>query len=440
MRELPTVTGERAPHTRTDPDYAPDVEVFDNLTHREIHEAVQQLDPAAINAGGAAWHGSAAGLADAVTRAHTEIRSLIADGWRGGAAATAADAVRAFERDGQRLADVMASVGLRLERAGGAAESLRAAVGTPGSGEPDLGAALLDPSQAAANIVTQKAVEHDRQDVVAAMDTMYTNAFLQSGVGVPAFPDIDQGAGVPGAGSTGQAVPTFSQLASVEVGTPVTQAVSTGTAVPAVAVAGTESTRAPAASAPAESTTAPAGASPVGIGGPVAAEILAPSPGQTVAASTQTPTTPVVTAAAPVAERPVSPASGAQVTAASAAPTYAPTLPGSGVRGSTDEDKREENKPREHSGDAVSGAGAGAFGGLVGGALAGGMDNARSGSSVGAPQVARPRQDDEDEDDDLGWFDDDDLTFLEPADEPDELIGALDPTTPPVVGEWTDLE
>lgn len=82
MRELPT-NAERGEHTRHDPDYAPNVEIFDNLTHRRIHAGVQLLDPAALSAGQQAWQGSATGVADAVSQAHTEIRALIADGWRG---------------------------------------------------------------------------------------------------------------------------------------------------------------------------------------------------------------------------------------------------------------------------------------------------------------------------------------------------------------------
>ncbi|WP_280495186.1 hypothetical protein [Nocardia farcinica] len=84
MRELP-YQAHRAPHTRTDPAYAPRAEVFDSLEHDEIHRKVQLLDPAVLNAGGQAWQASATGLGEAVAQAHTEIRAAIADGWRGAA-------------------------------------------------------------------------------------------------------------------------------------------------------------------------------------------------------------------------------------------------------------------------------------------------------------------------------------------------------------------
>ncbi|MEV5394012.1 hypothetical protein AB0K56_27160, partial [Nocardia farcinica] len=74
MRELP-YQAHRAPHTRTDPAYAPRAEVFDSLEHDEIHRKVQLLDPAVLNAGGQAWQASATGLGEAVAQAHTEIRA-----------------------------------------------------------------------------------------------------------------------------------------------------------------------------------------------------------------------------------------------------------------------------------------------------------------------------------------------------------------------------
>ncbi|MBH0775831.1 PPE domain-containing protein [Nocardia bovistercoris] len=435
MREIPKAA-QRAPHTRTDPDYAPEVEVFDNLTHREIHNGVQQLDPAAITAGQQVWQGSATGVADAVAQAHTEIRSLIADGWRGGAAEHAAGAVRAFEQDGQRLADVMATVAQRLGQAGDAAETLRAAVGAPSEDRPDLGAALLDPSQATANTDTQKAAENARQDAVAAMDSIYTNAFVGSGAGVPAFPDIDQGAAA--------ASPTVAATLTAPTSTlsaPVTHVaeVVSPQHISTTAPTATTPVREESAARP-ESTstrTAPAAAfSTTHVGTPITTETTAPAAAPTVPTAAQ----PAPAAPAPTVDRPVTGtlAASAPVTAASMA---APTVPGGGSQhhSSNDDDRKREDRRRDTTGDAVSGAGAGAFGGLMGGALAA-ADTARPGSGIGAPPATRPTRADEDDDDDLDWFDDDDLTFLEPADEPGELIGAMDPTTPPVVGEWTDLE
>ncbi|MBO0852866.1 MAG: hypothetical protein J2P18_03780, partial [Nocardia sp.] len=173
----------------TDPDYAPTSEVFDHLTHTEIQRGVQQLNPEVLTAGQQTWQGSANSVADAVQAAHAEIRGAIADGWRGGAAQTAADAVAAFEKYGQHLSDVMAVVGQRLGQANGAAETLRSAVSQQGVEHANLEAALLDPSRATANVAVQKGAENLRQDAVRVMDTVYTGVFLAAGKDVPAFMD-----------------------------------------------------------------------------------------------------------------------------------------------------------------------------------------------------------------------------------------------------------
>ncbi|MEV0030776.1 hypothetical protein [Nocardia sp. NPDC050793] len=428
MREIPYQT-ERASHTRVDPAYAPSVEVFDNLTHQEIHGKVQLLDPAAIDAGRQAWQSSATGLTDSVAQAHNEIRSTIADGWRGGAAQTAADAVRDFEQRGQQLADVMAAVAQRLGQAGDAAETLRSAVGSPSGAAPDLAAALLDPNQATGNVVTQKATEHDRQDVVQAMDSIYADAFLRSGSGVPAFPDDAPvlPAGVAPGGTGPGTVPALPVIDTAQ--TPGVQPVSVLTATPVTAVEAARETEPQPERPPATDTTP---ATVTSAAGPVAT----PSGVDTLPAAAKT--VPVA-ADSPAATAPSAPdraprpgVSAPVVTASTALPGA--TTPGSGAGSADDERKREERR-KEANSEAVTGMGAGAVGGLMGGAIAA-ADTTRHGSSV-ASKAASARA--EDEDDELHWVDDD-LTFLEPPDETGELIGELDPTTPPVVGEWTELE
>uniref|UniRef100_UPI000A800481 PPE domain-containing protein n=1 Tax=Nocardia amamiensis TaxID=404578 RepID=UPI000A800481 len=197
MRKMPRA-GERATHRRTDPAYSPNVEVFDNLTHAEIHAKVQLMHPGVLAGGQQAWGDAAAQLADAIFQAHNEIRATIADGWRGAAAENADAVVRVFEQSGQDLADVFAEVSQRLGQASDAAEALRAAVSEPADSTPDLGAALLDPDQATSNVEGQKASEHARQDVVRAMNDIYAGVFIRTGTDVPAFPDeLDDPASAP---------------------------------------------------------------------------------------------------------------------------------------------------------------------------------------------------------------------------------------------------
>lgn len=423
---------------RTDPAYAPTVEVFDHLQQREIHQKVQLLDPVALHAGSQAWQGSATGLTDAVAQAHTEIRALIADGWRGGAAGAAADAVRDFEQHGQRLADVFAAVAQRLGQAGDAAEALRAAIGVGEQTEADLSSALLDPTQATAIVASQKAAEHDRQDVVQAMDSIYANVFLGAGTGVPAFPDAPAGIGAPGSSTP---APGIQITTTVDPsGTPVSQPVSNIVSTPQAETPGAtepEQTEEPQPEREPEASTVPAGTTP--------ASVLPTIPGGTDTTPAVAKPVPVTAdtsaAAAAPQDRTVRPVAGAPVTAAPAATVPAATMPTTTTTPASadDERKREERRRETNAGDAaVTGMGAGAVGGLMGGAMAA-ADTTRQGSSVAA-NASRPARPEEDEDDDDLLWEDDDLTFLEPGEENSELIGELDPTTPPVVGEWTELE
>ncbi|MEV6555448.1 hypothetical protein AB0M22_07020 [Nocardia sp. NPDC051756] len=443
MRKLPR-TPERLLARRNDPAYAPNVEVFDNLTHQEIHDKVQLLNPAVLTGGQQAWGDAAAGLAEAISQAHIEIRADIADGWRGSAAQQAVEAVYGFEQTGQDLADVLAVVSQRLGQAGDAAEALRAAVAAPSGKAPDLGAALLDPTQATSNVADQKTTEHTRQDIVRSMNDIYAGVFIPTGTNVPAFLD-EQFGDAPAAPSGSPAAKVTG--AGIDAGTPVAQQ------VPAqAAVVTTQPGAAPAAAAPAAEQATPEDPQPE----ETQRATVAASSAVADAGSPSAPAAPRITAAA--ADTPLSLAPAATqlhsvpaaattaaapttTTASTAAPISVPGAPGTVGAGTPDEQrKRDERRTNSPStSDAVTGLGAGAMGGLMGGAMAVG-DAPRQGSSVAASAAANaraPRFDDEDEDD----FHFDDLpTYLEPADDNGELIGAIDPTTPPVLGEWTELE
>ncbi|MEV6134637.1 hypothetical protein AB0L63_00910 [Nocardia sp. NPDC051990] len=431
MRKMPH-SGEKTPiryadPDYTDPNYAQTVEIFDNLSHQEIHDGVQLMNPVVLAAGQQAWQGSSTGLANAVEQSHSEIRAAMADGWRGAAADSAAAAVREFERHGQQLADVMAAVGQRLGQAGDAAEALRAAVVEPSGETTDLAGALLDPTKATENIATQKSADGTRLDVVQAMDSIYTNAFIATGSGVPTFPDaVTAEVAQPSEGASVAQVATTPFL-DTDTQTRTTPTVSATAPVPTTphtivepAAVTTQPAAAPTTVTPVSTVdTTPAAAKPV--------VPTADSPAVTTpAAATTSTTTP---------NHSVRPGSGAPVTTPASTSVVAPTVPGTST---TDDERKRDERKRDASGDAINGVGAGAVGGLMGGAMVAG-DSPRSGMSTSAA-AARAQARDEDEYDDDYHFFDDDLTFLEPADDGGELIGDMDPTTPPVVGEWTELE
>ncbi|WP_280401236.1 PPE domain-containing protein [Nocardia carnea] len=421
MRELPR-TGLRGAHNRVDPDYAPTVEVFDNLTHEQIHAGVALLDPAALQTGGQLWQSAATGLTDAVAQAHTEIRGAIADGWRGAAAGLAGAAVRDFEAAGRQLADVLATVGQRLGQAGDAAETLRAGIGAPSGATPDLPAALLDPHAATGNIAAQQVAEGERADAVRVMESVYTGAFIPTGAQVPAFPELP--GAVPGESAVAAACPApavSTSGADTPVGQELSSAAPDSPALPEGGPGAAEPTAAP------ESAGQVAGVS-AGDPAPVAPDTPAPAvePQATTAAGAhQAPPLPAAPAAAAIGGQPVAPAT------APGAPLFAVPVRPSASGG--DSERNREEQQRNPGGEAITGMGAGAIGGMMGGVMA--ADTVRSGSPVAPVRAERTTA----EDDEL-HYGDAELTYLEPAGPGGQLIGALDPTTPPVLGEWTEAE
>lgn len=405
-----------------DPDYAPTVEVFDNLTHEQIHAGVSRLDPSALQTGGQLWQGAASGLNDAVTQAHNEIRGAISDGWRGAAAGLAGAAVRDFEAAGRQLADVLTTVGRRLGQAGDAAETLRTGIGEPSGVRPDLPAALLDPHAATGNIAGQQAAESERADAVRVMESVYLGAFIPTGSQVPAFPDLpDSGPVAPDAPASA----TAQAGTATGVSSPVGKVVSYPSGPAAEAPGGAASPEAT-ADDPATAETPPLPAAPgVAIAAPAPAPADPHQPQATTSAGTQLPNPVPAPAAAAGGSAPVAPASSP------GAPVFAvPVRPAGAGPGSDSERDREEHQ-RNSSGEAITGMGAGAIGGMMGGAMA--ADSVRSNSPAAPVRTERSA----DEDDDL-HFGDDELTFLEEAEPGGQLIGTLEPTTPPVLGEWTE--
>lgn len=422
MRELPRST-HRGAH-RLDPDYAPTVEVFDNLTHRQIHAGVSLMNPVVLQNGHQAWQDAATGLSDAVATAHTEIRAAVADGWRGAAADQAAAAVRDFEQVGRDLADVLAAVGQRLGRAGEAAETLRAGIAEPATAEPDLAAALLSPAAALDNIAVQRGAEDARQDAVRVMETVYAGVFIPTGSEVPAFPELPEiGTQAAGAPVSAPVRPESSAAPETVTGQSPSRPVPASISSPASDV---------------DDATAPATATAVH-GGPSA--VLAASAGAEVVGAAEQGTTTAAAASLPASGAPsVPPVPLAPTTpgAAGTAPaTVSAGLPVTAPASASQEQRKREESRNDTGSETVTGMGAGAIGGLMGGAIASDTVRANTGAPGTATSQARTRSD---EDDELLHFPDEELSFLEPGEEAGELVGAMDPTTPPVLGEWAEPE
>ncbi|MFE1597148.1 WXG100 family type VII secretion target [Nocardia sp. NPDC058705] len=446
---------------RTDADFVSVVEVFDNLSHAEIHNAVRQLDPAALSSAGETFLTTATGLGDGVEIAHGEIRAAIADGWRGAAAQQASDAVRDFEQAGRRIADVLTAVGVRLSQASDAAESVRAAVAEPAEAQPDPSAALLDSEQAANNATIARAAENARLDAVQAMETIYAGAFLPTGSGVPAFTGIATETGtvaagaapsgtVPSAGTpqstastaiASVAAPATTPAATVPAGS--SAIAGAGTTVPssgASAAVGKATAPGVSANATPPATTAPAATSAPGqpltsAGATTPASTTATSPGALHTGSRPRPAakdeqkqTSSATTSAAAAGSPATDTGVGNTSAAAGQENTASTEPAS--------EGRVERDATVTGGEAAAGMGAGAIGGMMGGAIAAADQTRPSNGPRPAPQAEEP----EDEDDEFLRYLEDEPTYLEPADEVNALIGKMEPTSPAVLGEWTERE
>ncbi|MEU4647638.1 WXG100 family type VII secretion target [Nocardia fluminea] len=435
---------------RTDVDYVSVVEVFDNLSHAEIHSAVRQLDPAALAGAGETFLSTATGLGDGVEIAHGEIRAAIADGWRGAAAQQACDAVRDFEQAGRRIADVLTAVGVRLSQAGDAAESLRAAVAEPDGTQPDPAAALLDSEQAANNATITREAENARLDAVRAMETIYAGAFLPTGSGVPAFTGTatETGTVAPGVAAPGAVPSAGIAQASAVVASATAPATVAAATLPAgsspVVTTGTTSTSngVPAANGNAATTGVAANGTTYATTSGVAATAPNQPSANSVKAST-TSTTPSTTTAPgtmPVGAR-TRPATAGRLTppADETRPANTPAAGGATASDPATEaasEGRQERDPSVSGGEAATGMGAGAIGGMMGGAIAA----AEQSRPAGGPRPAQQAEEIEDEEDEFLRFLEEEPTYLEPADEVNALIGKMEPTSPAVLGEWTERE
>jgi hypothetical protein len=301
----------------------------------------------------------------------------------------------------------------------------------------------------------QKSAENVRLDVVRVMNSVYAGVFIPTGNNVPGFPVggmypqsspqvSGPGSGItaPGGGSadvvTPGRIPAAGPHATTAQPDSVHQTVQPTPAKPTVDRTDGAVPVAPAA------VTAPA--APAVPSAPVhaASAQVAPAAADAVVPQADRPA-PAAPVAAPAAGPVVAPAV-TRPSGASTKPQSTDTKPQSTdtKSQSADGDRKREDKNQQGGdqtapgGDASAGMSGGIVGGLAGGAIAFGGDTARPPSSIPRPPKRSPG--DEDYDEDEYYPDFDEPTFLEPAEPDTELVGHLEPTTPPVVGEWADDE
>lgn len=176
----------------TDPDYIDHIEDFTRLSHHQIHDAVQAMNPADMHTAADTWVTIADSLFGAVTTLHATVHTALADSLTGHLADAAAAAARRFVQDATDTAEITHSTGHRMIAAAFAAEALRKTVPPPLTHGP----------------VSDR--DEQYRLALAALDANYTPIYPPAGSGIPAFfPITAPGASEVSGNTSGATDPTL---------------------------------------------------------------------------------------------------------------------------------------------------------------------------------------------------------------------------------------
>lgn len=202
-------------HGGTDPKYIADFEVFEGLSHQDIYNAVQQMQPGVMQQFGDKWVAMFTELSGAVTG--LMVQTARATSSLQGEFASAGEAAgRRFVTEATDVYTVLSAVGHRVKAAAYGAEAVKVAVPAPvnsseavdvGTSVPATLAELAVPGNAA---TVEREKEDRRLQAIAAMNLTYKPTYGPAGENVPTFVapthpgtggDIGTGTGTGGGGS-----------------------------------------------------------------------------------------------------------------------------------------------------------------------------------------------------------------------------------------------
>ena len=173
----------------TDPDYAPNAEMFEAMDHESIYASVQKIKPGVLGASSAVWVKAAAQVISHTADFLSGVDTLMQDGWHGNAASNAAAGVKTAGIATVKESVIMDAVSDRLLKASEAATSVIGGVPEPIPLETRV--AMVEsafyPSAGLALVIAQKRAEAAHREAVRVMNTVYKGAFLTVGNGVPGF-------------------------------------------------------------------------------------------------------------------------------------------------------------------------------------------------------------------------------------------------------------
>ncbi|GAB2511723.1 hypothetical protein [Nocardia heshunensis] len=182
----------RVPGHDLDPDYIRALEHFPALSHQQIHDAVEAMNPGAMHRAADSWITIADSIFGALTTLHATIQTTLSEALSGEMAEAADHSARRFITEATTTAEITQSTGHRILAAAYGAEALRKTVPPP------------------APHASPNAREELRQMALAALDANYTPIYPPSGAHIPAFFTVmtpGGGVAIENAGGTAESVP-----------------------------------------------------------------------------------------------------------------------------------------------------------------------------------------------------------------------------------------
>ncbi|MGI5216325.1 hypothetical protein [Nocardia sp. CA-290969] len=205
--------GSQVSHGGQDPAYITRMELFEGLSHEEIHAKVSEMLPGVMHAVAENYQSIADSLGGALLGHLLSIQRELSDGMAGEFADAANQASRTFFDQATDVQEVINAVGMRIHAAAYGAEVVKKSVPppptqAPGGGNPAVTTGVVDPAKVAETVVaaTDPAAaaafaaykEDQRLVAVEVMNMAYKPTYQPAGEGVPAFVPVQAPGDQPG--------------------------------------------------------------------------------------------------------------------------------------------------------------------------------------------------------------------------------------------------
>ncbi|MGW5137633.1 hypothetical protein ACWEPH_00980 [Nocardia beijingensis] len=172
-------------HGGRDPAYIQRMEEFAGLSHQEIYEKAQAMQPGVMHSSAQAWKKIGDAFLANIMGLNAKLRTSIAQGWEGSSADAVQAATQRFLNELGDIQDVVQGVYQRIEASAFGAEVVKAQIPpVPRSAPIPALAGAESPAQA----VAQQAIEQEaHQTAIWAMRNHYVPTYEPAGQGVPTF-------------------------------------------------------------------------------------------------------------------------------------------------------------------------------------------------------------------------------------------------------------